>query len=223
TSITNLPIEILQQIFFHLPCLTLLKCRCVSPLWNTCLPGNSHLLREALFLPSKTASIATAWPPLDLYFEIYTDATSARNRFDYPTTPSIATVKKVVLSHMSSTELELHPIVRQIDRYVVAGMPNLDEWERLLFTGLKNEAAEVLRPDDISSLKDMLVTMRPVAELHLNFYYVDSEFKFVSTRKNMRKCILFDREGVRLVDLLDVVEKQIAGLLRGETLRRIDE
>ena len=52
---------------------------------------------------------------------------------------------------------------------------------------------------------------------------MDHKFVPIQSYSNMRKCILFDREGVRLVDLLDVIEKQVAGLLREETLRRFDK
>lgn len=223
-GLSYLPIEVLQQILSYLPCLSLLKYRTVCRLWSACIPGDSHQLREVMYLQTKTVTIATDWPPLDLYFEIYTDMKRAKNQSYFSTDPHISAVTRVTLSHASKAKLRLNPFVLRIDRYISAEVPSLGmRADELQFTYLKNLRGGLLRPDDISLFKDMLVTMRPVSELHLHFSYMDRDFEPIPTNKNMKNCILFDKEGVRLVELLDIIEQQVAGLLRGEMLRRIKE
>jgi hypothetical protein len=141
-----------------------------------------------------------------------------------PPEPRSSAVHRVALSHMSVTKLESHPLVMMIDGYISANVPSIDTPDETLhFTHLKNLRREFLRSDDVYVLRDMLVTMRPVAELHVHFAYMDRDFRPIATKKTMKNCILFDKQGVRLMDLLHVAEKQVAGLLRDEMLRRIDE
>jgi hypothetical protein len=179
-----------------------------------------------MFIQSVTAAIAPVFPPPVLYFEIYTDMkrSRAKNLLFLPPEPHISAVNRVVLSHVSVTKVKLHPLVMNIDRYISAAVPSIQlPVQELQFTHLKNLRKQFLRPDDVAVLRDMLVTMRPVAELHCHFAYMDRDFAPITTKKNMKNCILFDKQGVRLIDLLHVIEKQVAGLLRDEMMGRIDE
>ncbi|KAH7067911.1 hypothetical protein FB567DRAFT_402181, partial [Paraphoma chrysanthemicola] len=225
----DLPTEVLQQIFSYLDLMALLKCRCVCKMWDNCIPGDSPELREAMFLPATAMFKATEWPPLSLFFEIYTDAETARRSTAVPTI-KIGAIDKVVLSHVSRTSVALNPFISQIDRYLIPGVPELQtqqsrhrEPDDFHFTHLKNKAGEFLPPENVGSLADMVVSMRPVTELHLHFRYMDTAFKEIGTRQNMRQCILSNKEGVTLAHVFRVLETQIMGLLRDETLRQIGE
>lgn len=217
-AINDLPVEVLQQILSHLDCLALLRNRTVCTLWNTCIPGDSPAVRRAMFLSTKTAPVASEWPPLILGLDIYINGQYSSMFFR-----RAKSITQIALSHIDETTLLLHPIVRHIDRYLVGSIPTFDDADRWQFTHLKNRAGILSRPYDTISVKDMLVTTPPVKEIHVNFRYVNKDLKFIETKKNMRKCILFDKEGVRLVDLLDILEEQVAGLLRLAALDRIDD
>jgi hypothetical protein len=225
----ELPIEVLQQIFSHLDLLTLFKCRCVCTLWNSCIPGDSPELREAMFLPGNAIFKATEWPPFTLFFEIYTDADMAR-RFSAVPPVRVGAIDRIVLSHVSRSSVALHPFISQIGRYLVPRVPQLQRpgikgrtSEDFHFTYLKNKAGNLFPPEDIGSLSGMLVSMRPVTELHVNFRYIDCNHEEIGTKQSMRQCILYDKDGVTLAHVFRVIEKQIMGLLRDETLRQIGE
>jgi hypothetical protein len=224
-AISDLPIEILQKIFSYLNVAALLKCRCVCALWNNCIPGDSGDLREALFLPKSTQK-PIGGQPFVLEFDIYTD--DARNMTRYLTSMSsgVRQIHKVVLTEVSQSAVTLHPFIEEIDRYMVAEIPPLNESgptsHRMRFASLKNISGDLLQPDDLEYWREMSVTMPPVTEILIHFNYQGKRFEMRPTMRRSQQYKISSTEGVKFVDLFKIVDKQIAGLLRLETLRRIN-
>ncbi|KAF2023007.1 hypothetical protein EK21DRAFT_119170 [Setomelanomma holmii] len=223
----EVPIEVLQQILSHLDLLTLLRCRCVNRLWNGCIPGDSPELREAMFLPTTAISEASEWPPLTLFFEIYTDADMTSHSSIQPRV-RISSVNQVALSHVSKSSVAINPFIYNIDQYLVPQVPQLQDPESRYrasddfhFTFLKNKKGDRTPYEDLDFISSMLVSMRPVTELHIHFRYMDCFCNEIGTRQNTAHCILSDKAGVKLVNIFRAIEMQVTGLLRDETLRQI--
>lgn len=128
--------------------------------------------------------------------------------------------------------MHVHPLIEKIDRFLVARIPDLDQLDgsephaqltNFHFTHLRNKAGELLQPDAIPLFKNMFATSPPVTELYIKFRYVDRESGEIEPKADRCNCSLHDSEGVLLGDLWYVLETQVMGLLRLETMRRIDE
>jgi hypothetical protein len=228
-TINSLPIELLQHIFSFLDCLALLKSRCVCTLWADCTPSTSSDLQRALFLPQ----VNTTPSPISatLYFEIFTTAPTNYRRYSRARVPLIPQVTKVALAFQTRC-VDVHPLIEKIDRFLVARVPDLDVDLDVIephaqphdshFTHLRNKFGDLLQPDAIPLFKDMFATSPPVTFLYIKFRYVDREFGEIEPKLDRCNCSLSDSEGVLFGDLWYVLEAQVMGLLRLETMRRID-
>lgn len=122
----------------------------------------------------------------------------------------------------------MHPLIEKIDRFLVARVPDLDligphaYWSDFHFTHLKNKSGSLIQPDAIPLFKDMFATSPPITSLYIKLRYLDREFGEIEPKPDRWNCSLHDDQGVLFGDLWYVLEMQVMGLLRLETMRRID-
>lgn len=231
TTISSLPIELLQNIFSSLDFLALLKCRCVSRQWAASIPSSSPELQQALFLPVPRASlrIPASSQRLTLYFEIYTDSPPNYPPYSAGRVLDIQHVNKIALAYQTRG-ICVHPFIEKIDRFLVARIPDLEQHvadrgdgSKFTFACLRSKSGGLIQPDNVALWKGMFATFPPVTSLRVQFRYLNRDFGGIDPRVDRFKCVLDDDQGVLFGDLWHVLEKQVMGLLRRETLRRIDQ
>ncbi|KAH7396439.1 hypothetical protein BKA66DRAFT_455162 [Pyrenochaeta sp. MPI-SDFR-AT-0127] len=218
-NIKSLPIETLQNIFSYLDLRTLLKCRSVCKLWVACIPGNSAQLREALFLSSTITKPCHALS-LVLNFVIHCNSTKKSKGY-------IAHVEGISFSSLFAKEGDvlLNPFIRDIERYAGSRLPNLNhryQLRRFRFVGLKDKSGRLWHPSTIKCVRDTFVTIPPVTCLQIRFVYENQGVRLPS-REGEKYIELQDETGVNFMEVFDIFEQQVAGLLKHETIRRIEK
>ncbi|OAL43393.1 hypothetical protein IQ07DRAFT_299399 [Pyrenochaeta sp. DS3sAY3a] len=222
-KITDLPIELLQHIFSFLSLGALLNARCVCKAWSLNIPGYSSTLSRSLFLPGPSAQPLTQHARVSLNFAIYCSRTS-RKRETY-----VGRIDKVAFTHLHCFDeelqdsLQLNPYVAKIDRYLVAQAPNVEDRMKLRhfrFTALSSDTQSLWNPVFVPLLKPMTLTMPPLRAVECHFtYLVDG---MIMEPWQGEKAVLLQRaRGVTLVQMCDVFEKEVMGLLRDETMWRV--
>ncbi|CAO2647121.1 Nn.00g080430.m01.CDS01 [Neocucurbitaria sp. VM-36] len=219
TGINDLPIEILQQIFSSLDFRTLYTCHSVCHLWYKYIPGHSPRLRSALFLPSSTTSSLKA-PPVTLNFIIHCRNTKRSKGY-------INLIDRICFQSLSSSnenEIVLNPFVQGIEQYISVVSPNVNARSTLhsfRFTALKDKSGTRWHPLNVKCVKNTFLTTPPATRVQVHFQY-SVWGSFVRPWGAVQDASLYDENGVKFMDLFEVFEKQVAGLLRKNVLRKID-
>lgn len=190
-NINELPVEILQHVFLDLDIFMLLRMRRVCKLWKSLIPGNSPLLTEDLFIkPSHNLhAYSFTMATFDLDFEInarspHVDSEYLRSQSTY--IDGLSMTRRCLGLIRTSGEIIFHPVIIDFNQYVQG-----DEFGRskLVMHGD--------RPTEPVHWRNMLVSMPPLTELRISR---------TMGRKSQVVCVLKAKDGIRLGDLLELLD-----------------
>lgn len=217
-KIGDLPVEVLQNIFSHLDLRTLLRCQCVCKHWDVCIPGDSTQLHESLFLPSTITKPRYA-SRFILNFVIHCHDTKKSKG-------NISHVERIEFHSVSAShdEILLNPFIKDIGQYSSAKLPDLNyryQLRQFRFIGLMDRSGKLWHPSSIKCIRDTFVTIPPLTNLQAHFSYENRGMR-LAPWEGEKYIALHNETGIKFMDLFDVFEKQVAGLLKHETIRRIE-
>ncbi|KAF1847818.1 uncharacterized protein K460DRAFT_393064 [Cucurbitaria berberidis CBS 394.84] len=222
TTVSDLPVEILQHIFSSLDFRTLFTCRRVCHIWNTCIPGHSPQLQETLFLPSARTPPRNL-PGVSLSFVIHCRDTK-RARAYYVNHVERVCCQGLEICGTDDQKVLLNPFVQGIEQYLSARLPNVNRREHLLsfkYVALQDKRGGLWLPRNVACLRNAFLTTPPITSLSIHLSY-KVWGTLVTPLGNRTRISLSDRNGVKFVHLFDWFEREIARLLREKTLRMID-
>jgi hypothetical protein len=191
-GINELPVEILQNVLMYLDIFNLIRVRRVCKLWSSLIPGESPLLAEALFLkPSYNLhAYSFTLATFDFDFEINVrDHTAEHPNMRSQSTyiDGLSMTRRCLGLIRTSSEIMFHPIIIDFNHYVQG-----DDSGRSKLAIAPEKATEDL------TWRNMLVSMPPLTEVRVSR---------TRDRKAKTMCVLAAKDGVKLGDVFDALEK----------------